>query len=103
MSGSVNYQVTEAANGRQALEILEQRSDEIALVLSDAVMPEMGGIALLHNLRQQGATVPMIMLTGHPMEEELKSLQAQGLSGWLLKPPQLEQLAQVISQTLKES
>ncbi|MCP4536325.1 MAG: PAS domain S-box protein [Chloroflexi bacterium] len=99
----LNYRVIEAANGRKALAILEQQSDEIALVLSDVVMPEMGGIALLHNLRQQGLTMPVVMLTGHPMEDELKGLQAQGLSGWLLKPPRLEQLAQVISQALKES
>ncbi len=98
----LNYRVVEAVNGREALTILEQRGDEIALVLSDAVMPEMGGIALLRNLRQQGLTVPMVMLTGHPMEEELQSLQAQGLSSWILKPPRLEQLAQVINRALKK-
>lgn len=44
----------------------------------------------------------MVMLTGHPLEKELKSLRAQGLSGWLLKPPRLEQLAEVVAQAIKE-
>jgi signal transduction histidine kinase/ActR/RegA family two-component response regulator len=99
----LNYRTIEAINGREALVILKQHSDKIALVLSDVVMPKMGGNALLQNLKQQGATVPIVMLTGHPMEKELDDLQAQGLSGWLLKPPSLEQLAEMIVQTLKET
>jgi CheY-like chemotaxis protein len=98
----LNYQALEAANGHEALEMLEQRKDEIALVLSDVVMPSMGGIALFHSLRQQGLKVPVIMLTGHPMEEELKSLRAQGMSGWLPKPPELEQLAEIVARALKQ-
>jgi hypothetical protein len=35
------------------------------------------------------------------MENELVSLQAQGLAGWLLKPPSIEQLAQLLAQALK--
>jgi two-component system cell cycle sensor histidine kinase/response regulator CckA len=96
----LNYQVLEAANGRDALEILDQH--EVALVLSDVVMPEMGGIALFRAIRQKGATTPIVLLTGHPMEKELQDLQAEGLSAWLIKPPALEQLAQVIAQALNE-
>jgi signal transduction histidine kinase/ActR/RegA family two-component response regulator len=99
----LNYRVMEATNGQKALEILEQHSDEIALVVSDVVMPVMGGIALFHTLRERGLIVPMVMMTGHPMEKELESLRAQGVSGWLLKPPRLEELAKAVSQALKEA
>ncbi|MCP4535767.1 MAG: PAS domain S-box protein, partial [Chloroflexi bacterium] len=98
----LNYRVMEATNGHEALEILEQHGGEIALVLSDVVMPKMGGIALFHTLRERGSQVPMLMLTGHPMEKELESLRAQGLSGWLLKPPNLEELARAVSQAMKQ-
>jgi len=106
----LNYRVLGAANGREALEILESpplspplggRKGGIALVLSDLVMPEMGGQALFHALRQRGLALPMVMLTGHPMEKELKNLRAQGLSGWLLKPLSVEQLAQVVARALE--
>jgi CheY-like chemotaxis protein len=62
----------------------------------------MGGQALFHALRQRGLTLPVVMLSGHPMENELVSLQAQGLAGWLLKPPSIEQLAQLLAQALKQ-
>ena len=42
----LGYQVITATNGRQGLEIYEQHQAEIALVLTDITMPEMGGIAL---------------------------------------------------------
>ncbi len=105
----LNYQVLEAANGREALTIMERQTSEdfrsleegkIALVLSDMVMPGMGGQALFQALRQWDPTVKVVLLTGHPLEKELENLQAQGLSGWLLKPPMLEQLAQVVAGAL---
>jgi CheY-like chemotaxis protein len=107
----LNYRALEAANGREALEILERQtlevsedfqSLEIALVLSDVVMPEMGGIALFHVLKQRYSAIRVVLLTGHPMEEELETLRAEGLSDWLPKPPSPEQLAQVVAQALRE-
>jgi two-component system cell cycle sensor histidine kinase/response regulator CckA len=97
---SLNYRVLTADNGRQALAILEEYP-EVALVVSDLMMPEMGGQALFHALRQRGLTLPVVMLSGHPMESELVSLQAQGLAGWLLKPPSMEQLARLLDRALK--
>jgi len=98
----LNYQVLEAANGREALAVLEQHAGEISLVLSDLVMPEMGGQALFHAMRQRGLALPVVMLSGHPMENELKDLQAQGLAGWMLKPPSPERLAQLLAQVLNK-
>jgi two-component system cell cycle sensor histidine kinase/response regulator CckA len=96
---SLNYRVLTAANGQQALAILHEHG-EVALVVSDLVMPEMGGQALFHALKERGLGLPVVMLSGHPMESELASLQAQGLAGWLLKPPSLDQLALLITQAL---
>jgi two-component system cell cycle sensor histidine kinase/response regulator CckA len=97
---SLNYRVLTAANGQQALALLEEH-EEVALVVSDLVMPEMGGQALFHALRERGLDLPVVMLSGHPMESELVNLKAQGLAGWLLKPPSLFQLAQLLSRVLR--
>jgi two-component system cell cycle sensor histidine kinase/response regulator CckA len=96
----LNYRVLGAANGRQALAVLERHSDEIALVLSDVVMPEMGGVALLHALRERGLEVGMVLMTGHSLERKMESLRAQGMIDWLPKPPDLEQLAKVVGRAL---
>jgi CheY-like chemotaxis protein len=103
----LNYRTREAANGREALQLLDQQDaaqameDRVALVLSDVVMPEMGGLALFQTLKERGLGMKVILLTGHPMGKELESLEAQGLSGWLLKPPDIDGLAQAIAQALR--
>ncbi|HNT74027.1 MAG TPA: response regulator [Anaerolineae bacterium] len=97
----LDYRVLTANNGEEALALFAQHRDEIALVLSDMIMPEMGGRALLHTLRAQGETVKMVILTGHPLQEELETLRADGLNDWLLKPPSLERLSEVVAQVLR--
>ncbi len=98
---ALNYRVLCAPNGREALDTYEQNHDEIALVLCDLVMPEMGGFALLQALRQRYRTVNAVMLTGSWMKEE--RLRAEGLAGWLRKPCSLGQLAGAMAQVLSPS
>jgi CheY-like chemotaxis protein len=93
----LNYEVMVAANGREALTILATRADEVDLVLSDAVMPEMGGIALFHAMQEQYPTIPVVLLTGHPLSKEMESLQILGLAGWLPKPPDLTSLSYLLA------
>jgi CheY-like chemotaxis protein len=99
----LGYQVIQIANGQGALEILKQRGNEIDLVLSDVVMPEMGGIALMRAMRDNGISTPVVLMTGHPMQKELEELQAKGLTAWLLKPPRLKQLSLVIAKALESA
>jgi two-component system, cell cycle sensor histidine kinase and response regulator CckA len=89
----LNYRVVEAGNGREALTLLALHGNEIDLVLSDAIMPEMGGIALFHALRDRNLAIPFVVITGHAMEKDIENLRALGLRGWLIKPPNLSQLA----------
>jgi two-component system, cell cycle sensor histidine kinase and response regulator CckA len=96
----LNYEVVKAANGREALTLLATRADEIALVLSDVVMPEMGGLALLHAMQQQKLTIPVVLLTGHPLSTEMENLEALGLAGWLSKPPDLINLSHLLAKVL---
>jgi two-component system cell cycle sensor histidine kinase/response regulator CckA len=105
----LNYRVIEAINGREALSIFKQlagqadASEQIALVLSDMVMPEMGGKALLYALREISPTAKVVLLTGHPLDEgTLEDLKPQDLHNWLLKPLSIEQLSQVVAQALGE-
>jgi signal transduction histidine kinase/ActR/RegA family two-component response regulator len=96
----LNYEIVEAANGREALAILETKADSIDLVLSDVVMPEMGGIALLHAMRKLQLKTPLVLLTGHPQSDEVENLKVFGLAGWLSKPPGLVNLSNVLTQVL---
>lgn len=96
----LNYTVMEAGNGREALTLLQQHNSEINLIISDAVMPEMGGIALLHSVRELELDIPFVILTGHVIEKDMEALRMQGLHGWLVKPPDLAELAGLLAQLL---
>ena len=96
----LNYRVICTSDGLEALKQLQQQPGSIDLVLSDVVMPEMGGIALLRAIRSGGSLIPVILMTGHPLQNELDSLLKEGLNAWLLKPPRLKHLATLIAQSL---
>ncbi len=96
----LGYRALEATDGESALALIEAQGAQIALVLSDVVMPKMGGVALLQALREKRWETPVILLTGHPVNSELEALRAQGLSDWVTKPPTIERLAQALSDAL---
>lgn len=96
-----NYNVLKAGNGQQALDILSAGAEQIALVLTDVVMPVMGGIGLLKQMRQRGLNTPVIIVTGHPLRDELEGLRKLGLTAWLHKPPSTAQLAHTLAQVLQ--
>lgn len=95
----LSYRTIEAENGRRALEVLESRHD-IALVISDMVMPEMGGKALHELLAASYPAVKVILMTGYPLGEDDRALLTRKGVIWLGKPVGPETLAQVIHRTL---
>ncbi len=100
---ALQYRALEATNGKEALAILAQRPTEVALVLSDLVMPEMGGKALAAALRQQTPPVRMVVMSGHPLGVEVENLRELGIVAWVQKPPDLQELATALAQALKSS
>jgi two-component system, cell cycle sensor histidine kinase and response regulator CckA len=96
----LEYRPVEAKNGREALAILQRRSQDFDLVLSDLIMPEMGGRALQGALREQSINVPIVFLSGHPMDMEPLAAGEDELAGWLQKPVNLENLARLLARIL---
>jgi PAS domain S-box-containing protein len=97
----LNYSIVAVANGREALAMLEQAVDDVALILSDIVMPEMGGIALMQELRGRGDLTPIILMSGHPQDEEFEDLGRWANVGRLTKPANVESLARLVFQMVK--
>ena len=84
------YRCTVCSNGRLALDAF--RKDSFDLVLSDIVMPEMDGLKLLAELRQDDPDVPVIMVTAmHDISIALEAIRA-GAYDYILKPFEKDQL-----------
>jgi two-component system cell cycle sensor histidine kinase/response regulator CckA len=62
------YQVLEASNGHDALSLIAARGSEIQLVVSDMVMPGMGGMELASRLRAISPRIPVLLMTGYTEE-----------------------------------
>lgn len=98
----LNYRVITAVHGQAALEIYRTRKDEIALVLTDMVMPELDGLALLQAIKITDPEVKAIVLTGYPLTQQAKSLVSMGKIDWLEKPVKPKQLAEIMRRLLNK-
>ncbi len=71
------FDVLEAADGQQALEILTgPEGERITLVLSDIIMPNLGGIELVETMKRRGMTIPLVLMTGYADQQKVESSAA---------------------------
>ena len=94
------YEVVEAADGKEALDLAKQ--DKVDLVLSDVNMPIMDGITLIKELRTLNdyKFVPMLMLTTESATDKKSEGKAAGATGWIVKPFNPDQLLNTIKKVL---
>jgi cyclic di-GMP phosphodiesterase len=100
MLGGAHFQTRQAASGVEALSILES-GDEFDLVLSDLMMAEMDGIALLERAKERYPDMPIVMVTAvHDIQVALQALR-NGAYDYLLKPFEREQLLATVRRALE--
>jgi len=86
------WKVHPAANGGEALEALEKRPLEIALIICDFKMPGMDGIETLTLLHQRDPDALRVLLTGYATLEAAIEATNQGLDAFITKPYQVREL-----------
>ncbi len=86
MCRDTGYELIFATNGQEALKMLEERGYQIQLVLSDVMMPHMGGEDLLAALKKVASHVPVVLMTSHgSIDSAVKFLKA-GAVDYITKP-----------------
>ncbi len=93
------YETREAENGQYALQILAN-DDHIDLVISDFLMPQMGGLEFLSQVRDYYPQVPVVMLSVHTRFDWVEASMEQGAACYLLKPFTREQLVDAVRDVL---
>jgi PAS domain S-box-containing protein len=96
----LNYRVIKAGDGMSALSMLKKDPHVASLVLSDVVMPYMGGIELLTAVREHGLDIPFVFMTGYVLQERLEILKAYDSPTILSKPIQINELAAALHNAL---
>ena len=98
----LGYSTLTATDGKEALAILADQGDRIDLIVSDLAMPEFDGKELLREMEGRGLNIPCIILSGHPITDEVDREDFKALSGWVLKPPDIQELARTVSRVLHD-
>ncbi|MBN1149219.1 MAG: GAF domain-containing protein [Anaerolineales bacterium] len=96
-----DYRVLTAPNGVQALQVMGNVEHPVDLLISDIVMPEMGGVALYNVVRDRYPGVKILFVTGHPLEEASQALLEEGKIHWLQKPFSAPQFTQMVKKLLE--
>ena len=90
------YQVFEAYNGKEALEVLKEQ--DIHLVLMDIMMPEMDGkeasrkIRSMADKRADSAEIPILAMTAQASTESIHQCELAGMNECIFKPVNAKEL-----------
>jgi two-component system OmpR family response regulator len=93
--------VTTAADGHDALALLDKPNADIDLVVLDVMLPGLSGYAVCEEIRSRGNLIPVVMLTARTLvEDRIRGFDA-GADVYLQKPFDLDELLSVIRSLLR--
>jgi len=92
--GRAGYQVQLARDGGEAITVLQ--AQPFHLVLTDLVMPRMGGLELLREIRRLGQSLPVVFLTAFGSRAAFTKAMDLGAVDFVTKPFQASSLLAVI-------
>jgi PAS domain S-box-containing protein len=96
---SLGYRVLTASNGREGVEVF-RKTGQVDLVLTDMVMPEMGGREVIERLKQIAPDLKALVITGYTMQEDVQALKDAGFADIVYKPLDVGVLSRTIRRVL---
>ena len=98
--GMTGFTVSEAADGRQAVERFRQESPD--LVFMDIRLPVMDGLEATRRIKasEAGKNTPVIAVTAHAFEEERRQILAEGCDDFIRKPFEEDKIFEAIASHL---
>ena len=96
----LGHTVIEAVDGHSALETVRQSALTVDLVITDLVMPGMGGRELVNNLRSTGQTPRVLFMSGYTMDAANRQSLLAESEAFLEKPFTPERLARKVMSVL---
>lgn len=97
------FQVTTANNGLVALEVIEDDSNPVDLIVLDLMLPGMSGYEVCEQVRDSGRHMPVLMLSARTLSEDRTRGFDVGANQYLVKPFELEELLSRIKNLLAQS
>ncbi len=101
MSEAHDYEVVTARDGETAISKMEERPFD--LVISDIVLPQMDGLSLLRETRQQWPQTKIILMTAYGSSEVKSRSQELGAFAYIEKPFIYSKMRDLVLQALQEA
>jgi PAS domain S-box-containing protein len=95
-----NYRVVTAANGEEAMGVFLEHRRHVQVVITDLMMPVMGGVALLRGLRALAPDLKLIATTGLERRDKTEELKEIGASAVVMKPYSPKDLLSAVRKAL---
>jgi PAS domain S-box-containing protein len=99
----VGYTVLEAADGQQAIELLQSHLDDIQVVILDMSMPVMSGEECLRRMKSIKPELPILLSSGFSETEAVRRFQSAGIATFLQKPYTARRLAELVKNAVRNS
>ncbi|MHA1646798.1 MAG: ATP-binding response regulator, partial [Promethearchaeota archaeon] len=97
------YHVIDVEDGKEALKICKNQKQKIDLLITDVVMPVMGGIQLSEEMLRLYPNIKIIFISGFAPDNVLNEKVKQNCAVFLQKPFKVEVLLKIIHQTFEKS
>lgn len=91
------FLILQALNGQEAIDILRRNRSDVALLLTDLVMPKMDGLRLAELVRKERPTRPIVFMSGHPETIDFKPEDWNGTFNYVRKPFRADQLLDAVA------
>jgi len=99
---SLGYDVLEACDGVEALDVFARNAELIAAVLSDVVMPRMQGVELAYHIKRDHPGMPVILMSGYDKDDVLNDNVHEVVDHVLTKPFSVKVISSILYQLLYE-
>jgi len=80
------YQVIEARDGKEAVDLVDAHADELVAVLLDMSMPRLNGAEVFAHIQRVRPTLPVVLSSGYSEQDTMSKLVGEGLVAFLPKP-----------------
>jgi two-component system cell cycle sensor histidine kinase/response regulator CckA len=94
------YTVLTAPDGETALELYDERREEISLIILDLMMPGMGGKQCLEKLLATAPDAKVLIASGYSLDGPAKTVLEAGAKGFINKPFELQQMLKMVRTVL---
>jgi CheY-like chemotaxis protein len=101
MLSKLGFSVFPAMGGAEAIDLYRKRREDIACIILDRTMPDLGGEAVLEAIRREDSSMPIVISSGFSEKGVARRVGGKTISGFLAKPYGMAELREALRKALK--